>query len=78
MDIGIQWGILRNLRKEVKANSAIIITAILLDVIVLSAFLWIKASIDISVIFVVLVAMTLIILGERWFLTANKNNKDST
>ena len=77
MDIGIQWGILRNLRKEVKANSAIIITAILLDVIVLSAFLWIKASTDITVIIVALVGITLIILGERWFLTANKHNKDS-
>ncbi|SEK54453.1 amino acid/polyamine/organocation transporter, APC superfamily [Maribacter orientalis] len=77
MDIGIQWGVLRNLRKEVKANSAIIITAILLDVIVLSAFLWIKASTDKTVIIVALVAITLIILGERWFLTANKNNKDS-
>lgn len=74
MDIGIQWGILRNLRKEVKANSAIIISAILLDVIVLSAFLWIKASTDITVIIVALVAMTLIILGERWFLTSNKHN----
>lgn len=77
MDIGIQWGILRNLRKEVKANSAIIITAILLDVIVLSAFLWIKASSDITVIIVAIVAMTLIILGERWFLTTNKHNQDS-
>ncbi len=77
MDIGIQWGILRNLRKEVKANSAIIISAILLDVIVLSAFLWIKASTDITVIIVALVAMTLIILGERWFLTTNKHNQDS-
>lgn len=77
MDIGIQWGIIRNLRNEVKANSAIIITAILLDVIVLSAFLWIKASTDITVIIVALVGITLIILGERWFLTANKHNNDS-
>ncbi|NEW80266.1 MAG: APC family permease [Gelidibacter sp.] len=74
MDIGIQWGILRNLRKEVQANSAIIIAAILLDVIVLSAFLWIKASTDITVIIVALVALILIILGERWFLTTNKHN----
>lgn len=77
MDIGVQWGILRNLRKEVKTNSAIIISAILLDVIVLSAFLWIKASTDISVIIVALVAMTLIVLGERWFLTTNQDNRDS-
>lgn len=76
MDIGIQWGILRNLRKEVKANSAIIITAILLDAIVLSAFLWIKASSDITVIIVAIVGITLIVLGERWFLTANKHNQN--
>jgi amino acid transporter len=77
MDIGIQWGILRNLRKEVKANCAIIITAILLDVIVLSAFLWIKASADITVIIVAIVAMMLIFLGERWFLSTTKHKQDS-
>lgn len=74
MDIIFQWGILRNLRKEVKANSGIIITAILLDVTVLSSFLWIKAKSDITVIIVAIVAMILIFLGERWFLTTNKNN----
>jgi len=77
MDILFQWGILRNLRKKVKANSAIIITAILFDVIVLSSFIWVKAKSDITVIIVALVAMTLIILGERWFLTTNKHNQDS-
>jgi hypothetical protein len=77
MDIGIQWGILRNLGKEIKANSAIIITAILLDVIVLSAFLWIKASSDITVVIVAIVAMILIFLGEKWFLTANKHKQYS-
>ena len=72
MGIDIQWGILQNLRKEVKANSAIIITAVLLDVIVLSAFLWMKAGTDITVIIVALVGIRGITLGERWFLTANK------
>jgi amino acid transporter len=77
MDIGIQWGILRNLRKEIKANSAIVITAILLDIIVLCAFLWMKSNTDITVVIVALVGITLIILGERWFLTANKHNQES-
>ncbi len=76
MDILFQWGILRNLRKEVKANSAIIIIAILLDVIVLSSFLWIKAKSDITVIIVAIVAMILIFLGERWFLITNKLNEN--
>ncbi len=77
MDILFQWGLLRNLRKEVKANSAIIIVAILLDVIVLSSFLWIKAKSDITVIIVALVAMILIFLGERWFLATDKHNQNS-
>lgn len=76
MDILFQWGVLRNLRKEVKANSAIIITAIFLDIIVLSAFLWIKAKSDITVIIVAIVAMILIFLGERWFLTTNEHNEN--
>jgi amino acid transporter len=77
MDIGIQWGILRKLKNEVKANSAIIITAILLDVVVLSAFIWIKASTDITVIIVAVAAMVLIFFGEKWFLKTNNLEQDS-
>jgi hypothetical protein len=68
MDIGIQWGILRNLRKEVKANPIIIITSIGMDVVVLGAFLWIKATTDITVIIVAIAGIVLITLGEKWFL----------
>ncbi|MGZ0017718.1 APC family permease [Yeosuana sp. AK3] len=73
MDIGFQWGLLRNLRREVKVNPVIIIIAILLDIVVLSAFLWIKASKDLTIIIVAIVAMVLIVLGERWFLKTNNN-----
>ena len=41
MDIGIHWGVFKNLRKDVKANPAVLISAIILDVVVLGAFLWI-------------------------------------
>lgn len=68
MDIGFQWGILRNLRKEVKANPIIIITSICMDVVVLGAFLWIKATTDITVIIVAIAGIVLITLGEKWFL----------
>tara|TARA_R110001592_G_scaffold129369_3_gene341791 strand:- start:191 stop:379 length:189 start_codon:yes stop_codon:yes gene_type:complete len=61
----------------VKATSAIIITAMLLVVIVLSAFLWMKAGTDIPVIIVAFVGITGIILKERWFLTVNKHKTDS-
>lgn len=69
MDIGIHYGILKNLRKEIKANVSIIITAIILDLILLGAFLWIKISSDVLVVIVAAVFMVLIYFGEKWFLT---------
>lgn len=68
MDITMHWGVLRHLRKEIKANPYIIITAILLDVVVLGAFLWIKASTDVMVMVVSLIMMLLIFTGEWLFL----------
>lgn len=74
MDIGIHWGVFKNLRKDVKANPAILIMAIILDVVVLGAFLWIKASSDVLVVIVAVVLMVLIFFGEKWFLKRNKSN----
>ncbi len=68
MDIAIHWGVLRHLRKEVKANAAILITAILLDAVVLGAFLWVKAESDMLVIWVSLIGLVLIFAGERIFI----------
>lgn len=68
MDITIHWGVFRFLRGEVKAKSYILITAIVLDVVVLASFLWVKASVDITVIVVSLIIMVLIFLGEKFFL----------
>ncbi len=75
MDIGIHYGILKNLRKEIKANASIIITAIILDLIVLGAFLWIKLSSDVLVVIVAAVLMVLIYLGEKWFLIRSAAKK---
>ena len=77
MDIAIQWGVCRHLRKEVNANALILVTAIILDVVVLGAFLVIKASSDMLVIFVSAAIMVFIYLGERQFIqlkSANKRN----
>ena len=73
MDIGIHWGILKNLRKEIKANAAIIGTAIILDLIVLGAFLWIKISSDVLVVIVAVVLTILVFAGEKWFLKRTNN-----
>lgn len=44
MDIAIHWGVLRYLRRDVGANVVVLVTAIVLDAVVLGAFLVEKAS----------------------------------
>lgn len=70
MDIMIHWGVLRHMRKDIKANPWIIITAIVLDLIVLGAFIWVKASQDVLVVIVAGVLIVLIFIGEKLFLKA--------
>ncbi|WP_144606359.1 APC family permease [Algoriphagus algorifonticola] len=69
MDIIIHWGVYKYLRKEVKANGTIVLTAMVLDFIVLAAFLWIKASSDLLVLIVSASVMLLVFAGEKWFLS---------
>ncbi|XKT74795.1 MAG: APC family permease [Patescibacteria group bacterium UBA2163] len=72
MDIAVHWGVFRHLRHKIKANAFIVLTAIVLDVVVLGAFLIIKARTDILVIYVSVIAIVLIFLGEKLFLSRNK------
>ena len=50
------------------AKAPIVITAIILDSVVLGAFLWLKATSDPLIIYVALISMVLIFIGEKWFL----------
>jgi heme/copper-type cytochrome/quinol oxidase subunit 4 len=68
MDMIIHWGVFKHLRKDVKANGAILITALFLDLVVLIAFLWIKANSDILVVLVSGIGVILVFAGEKWFL----------
>lgn len=68
MDMIVHWGVFKHLRKEVKANRVILISALLLDLIVLIAFLWIKATTDILVVIVSAIGIVLVFAGEKWFL----------
>jgi len=72
MDIAVHWGVYRHLREEIQANSAILITAIAFDVIVLSAFLIVKASTDMTVIYAAVIGVLLVFIGERFFLRQSK------
>ncbi|MBT28147.1 MAG: amino acid permease [Thalassobius sp.] len=72
MDIVIHWGVLKHLRKEVKANATVVVTAIILDAVVLGAFLWVKGTSDILVVIVSVVLMALIFMAEKLFLNTRK------
>ncbi len=75
MDIAIHWGVVRHVHDKVKADRWIPITAIVLDVAILVAFLWMKATSDLLVIWVAIGGIVLIFVGERWFL-AWKDDED--
>jgi amino acid transporter len=68
MDMIIHWGVFKHLRKEVKANGVILISALVLDLIVLIAFLWIKTTTDIFVVIISVIGIILVFAGEKWFL----------
>ncbi len=68
MDIAVHWGILRHLREEVNASAWVLVTAIVLDVAVLSALLVIKAGSDMMVVYAAAVGIVIVFAGERLFL----------
>ncbi|MDA3932921.1 MAG: APC family permease [Gammaproteobacteria bacterium] len=74
MDIAVQWGVFRHLRKKLEANGLILLTAIMLDLLVLGAFLAVKARNDMLVVLVALLMMILLFAGERLFLRGYSRN----
>jgi amino acid transporter len=71
MDIAVHWGVLRYLRHEVGARLSILITAIILDLIVLTGFVWIKLFSDPLVVGVAGAIMLAILIVEALFLRHN-------
>lgn len=68
MDLAIHWGVLRHLRRDLGANPVILATAIVLDFVVLGAFLMVKAQTDPMVLYIALAGLVLIFTGEKLFL----------
>lgn len=77
MDMIVHWGVLKKLRKEVKANAIILITALLLDLIVLMAFLWIKFNADSFVVIISVIFIALVFAGE-WLFIRSKATKNAS
>jgi hypothetical protein len=78
MDIGIHWGVLRYLRKEVGANALILGLAIVFDIVVLGAFLAIKAKTDILIIILSLAGLTIVFAGEWLFLRSRPRSQSKS
>lgn len=76
MDIAVHWGVFRYIREEVNARSSILITAIVLDVVVLLAFLVVKAQTDMLVIYASITGLVLIFVGERLFLSRQRRGEE--
>jgi len=68
MDIAVHWGILVHLRNEIQARTMVLVTAILMDIIVLAAFLYIKALQDMLIVITAVIGIVLIFIAERLFL----------
>lgn len=69
MDMAVHWGILRHIRKQIDANVYILVTALILDLVVLVALLIIKAQTDMLVIYAAIVGLLLVFFGEHLFLS---------
>ena len=68
MDVAVHWGLLRRLRGDVEAKAWIVIAAIVLDIIVLGAFVVVKAQSDLVVIYAAAAGLALIFGGEQLYM----------
>ena len=69
--MAVHWGVLRHLPDEVGARSVFPIVAIILDLIILAGFVWIKINSDLLVVGVAGAVMLAILILEALFLRNN-------
>jgi amino acid transporter len=73
MDMIVQWGVMRHVRHEVKANAAILITAIVFDLVVLAAFLWLKGQADPLILWIAGSSIAAVFAFESLFLKSRRD-----
>lgn len=71
MDIAIHWGLFRHLKKEVKFNPIIPIIAIVMDIVILSAFIYLKYVNDPFVLVVAGIGIALVFLFQFLFMKSH-------
>tara|TARA_R110002050_G_scaffold124313_2_gene243349 strand:+ start:8733 stop:10082 length:1350 start_codon:yes stop_codon:yes gene_type:complete len=74
MDIAIHWGLFRYLKEEVDFNPLIPLIAMFLDIVILSAFVYIRYLDDPFVLIVAFAAIVLIIIAERLFMLSHTDS----
>lgn len=72
MDIAVHWGVYRYLRNEIGASGPIVLGAILLDMMVLAAFVTLKARVDPLIVGVAVLGIAAIFVLERLFLQSRR------
>lgn len=77
MDMCIHWGVYRHLAKDVGAKPWILLTALVLDAIVLAAFIWVKVQTDILVVWASVIGLVLVFGGEKWFLKLHEYDEEN-
>ncbi len=73
MDIAIHWGVYRHARQKVGARGGVLITAMVLDAVILLALLKIKVDTDVFIVYTSLGFIALLFLGEWLFLKERGN-----
>jgi amino acid transporter len=74
MDVAIHWGLVRYLKKEVDFNPVIPLIAILMDIIVLSSFIYIKYISDPFVLIVAAIGIALIFIFQVLFMKSHTDD----
>jgi len=74
MDIIIHWGVYRHLREDVGARSSVLISAMVLDTLVLGAFLMMKAQSDPMIIVIALAGIAGTFGFERLYLSRKRDD----
>jgi len=73
MDMIVHLGVLKHLRHKVGANPIIVTIALVLDGVILSAFIWVKIKSDLFVVIVSGIIVTLLFVVEKVYL--NRKSK---
>ena len=76
MDMAIHWGVFKHLRSELNARGWVLLTALVLDAVVLGAFLYLKLTTDPLVVVVALGSIAVVFGLEGWFLRAMSGQPD--